>query len=362
MTERIVIFGGAGNMGNRTNNEAQKQGHETKVVDPRAEIQIDPEEAIAWATVIYFSLFPKDLLEVLEKHGQKIREDQRVLDNTTIKRRIIPVLQGLDARGVSVCSIHPLARHDLPPRGQKVVVMDVGKNSKPARLFAEDFYDTSGMIIIDHSLEEHDRRMIREQLLPHLVMRTVGRVLEKLEDSPRELWDLAPANAELFFLSTWRTLIQDPKISANIIQNYLEDEDGRKIVHLLISSLQEITQAPDEEKLAAMLKQTFDALNKDNMASEMTESTTIILERMANLRIQSIRVLGPIDQPGVLHQITGVFAQNGINLTAADSHTPDGGVKFMFGQDRGTPQAAIDQTIINLREQGFQVVKVQKRK
>src|SRR3990172_6008539 len=274
MTERIVIFGGAGNMGNRTNNEAQKQGHETKVVDPRAEIQIDPEEAIAWATVIYFSLFPKDLLEVLEKHGQKIRE----------------------------------------------------------------------------------------QLLPHLVMRTVGRVLEKLGDSPRELWDLAPANAELFFLSTWRTLIQDPNISANIIQNYLEDEDGRKIVHLLISSLQEITQAPDEEKLAAMLKQTFDALNKDNMASEMTESTTIILERMANLRIQSIRVLGPIDQPGVLHQITGVFAQNGINLTAADSHTPDGGVKFMFGQDRGTPQAAIDQTIINLREQGFQVVKVQKRK
>lgn len=335
---------------------AQLQGHETLVVDPKSERPHDPIEAIDWSTVVYLSLFPKDLLDVLDKYGHRINPNQIVLDNTTVKRRIIPALVKLDSRGISVCATHPLTRHNQPPRGQKVLVLEVGDNSQRARVFAEEFYRKSGMIVVNYPLESHDGMMLKEQLIPHLVMRTVGRTLEKLDVDPQEMWNLAPANSELFQLSAWRTLIQDPRISANILHSYLEDDDGREIAQAVRSSFQEIEGlARDEEQLALFLQHTVENLNRNGIAQSMEEKTTIILERGANLRIQSMTIVSKEDKTGVLHTITGILAECGINLTAIDSHVVDGGVMFMIGEDPQTTAAMSNEAKIRLVESGFSV-------
>lgn len=348
-------------MGKVVVRRAQSQGHETLIVDPKSAVQQDPTEAIAWSTVIYLSLFPRDLLEVLDKYGHRINVDQIVLENASVKRRIIPALMELDSQGISVCATHPLARYNQPSRGQKALVLEVGNNSERAKIFAEEFYRNQGMITIHYPLAKHDEMMLKEQLLPHLVMRSVGRTFEKLGVNPQEMWDLAPANAELFQSSAWRTLIQDPRISANILHSYLEDEDGQQVAKTLTSSLEEIIAASgDEERLASFFQKTFENLNTGDFAQNMEEKTTIILERAANLRIQSLTVLSKEDKPGILHTVTGIFAQCGINLTALDSHVLDIGVKFMIGEDPQTETNTLEQAKLRLRESGFEIQEIQK--
>ncbi len=355
MTERIAVFGGEGDMGRQIVTHAQRQGHETLVVDPRSQQSADPEKALGWATIVYLSLFPKVLLEVLDGHGQSISNQHLVLENTSTKRTIIPRLKELNEKGVSVCSVHPLAKHDQPPQGQKVLIMSVGQNSQKATQFAESFYDKLGMIIIHHSLEEHDSMMMPEQLPFHAVRRAELLTYKELGYPFSQLWNLAPANAELALASIARTAVQKPNISASIICNYLQTPEGKAWKKAFMASLEDIfaTAEKGQEQLAKLLAQTNQYLEEDGMDIKMNEATTIILERNANLRLQSLQVHAPEDKPGVLATIASVFAENGINLTAIDNRPPNGGVTLMIGVDRNTDQISLNQVIIRLKELGF---------
>lgn len=91
----------------------------------------------------------------------------------------------------------------------------------------------------------------------------------------------------------------------------------------------------------------------------MQERTTIILERLANLRLHSITVFSPEDVSGVLHRWSQVFAKHDINLTGVDSHDPGEGMKFMIGEEGTDDQIAA--TIIELEELGFQILQVKSR-
>jgi len=351
-------------MGRRTEAEARKQGHQIQIVDPRAEIQVDPEEAIAWATVLYFSLFAKDLIPVLDQYGRSIRLDQIVLENTSTKNPIINTLKGLDEMGISVCSVHPFAKHDQPPGGQKVVILPIGTNFNKAQIFAQEFYGNMGMIIIRHSIEDHDALMVPEQLPWHTANRAHLLTFIRLGYRFSQLWNLAPANTELGLASTARTGIQNPTISATIIFNYLKTAEGQAWKATYPRSLEEIFKAAEkgEETLAALLAQTNEYLKEDGMDQQMNEATTIILESNANLRLHSLTVHSLDNKPGVLAAIATIFAENGINLNAVGNRPPDGGVDIRFGIDKGTDEASINQAVIALRELGFEVIERHKEK
>ena len=120
----------------------------------------------------------------------------------------------------------------------------------------------------------------------------------------------------------------------------------------------------DEEKsqleLTELLDQEFPALQALPIAKEMQERTTIILERLANLRLHSITIFSKEDIPGVLHRFSGVFAKLKINMTAVDSHEPEeGGMKFMVGEE-GTEEE-IAEAIVELEEAGFSVLEVKSK-
>ncbi len=197
LVERIAVFGGEGNMGRTVVREAISAGHQVRVVDPRAKEQVDPENAIRWSTVVYLSLFPNDIRDVLDRYSRKMVNGQMVIENASVKTPLIPILKELDKQGISICSTHPLAKHDQPLRGVKALVMDVGLNSPRARSFVENFYRGSGMIVINHQLDEHDNVMAPEQGFPHILWRTVDKTIADKGYRPEDLWKLAPANAEL---------------------------------------------------------------------------------------------------------------------------------------------------------------------
>lgn len=363
MTERILVIGGKGDMGKLVVRKSQELGHQTQILDPRSETQPDPNIAIGWATVIYCSLFPEDFQEFIDQHGEKITPDQKLIEGASTKREIMPLLEKIDKQGVSTCSVHHLAKHDQPIRGVKVLIMPVGDNSADAEAFAKQFYNDLGMTTVNFALKDHDRIMAPNQLEPHLSGWVHARTLQKLGFPFGELWGLAPANTELFLASIARTSLQKPRISSTIIRNHLRTPEGRAIVEGLLQSIQEIVNAANEEdeaKLTEMLTETSWWIENDTTGREMNERTTVILERLANLRLQSLSVISPKDEPGVLRAVTGIFTEteNDINLTAVDSHVLDGGVKFMIGVDLDTDEQKIEDAISNLRELGFTVEEI----
>lgn len=362
MNERVAIIGGEGNMGKAILFQAKQQGHETMVVDPRAPNSPSPEEALAWASVVYFSVFPAQLAEIAVSQRQNFKPGQIVAENCSVKGGIIPILEALDEDGVSTISTHPLAKHDQPPQGVKVLVMDVGKNSPKAREFVTEFHRNSGMIVINHELSRHDEVMGPEQGFPHLINRTAASVVSELGLDTQELWNLAPANAELFWMANWRSWMQDPKVAASIVSNFVRTPIGLMMIEAFRDELDSIIEtAKDEEALARSFQETFQRLNQNGMKEEMNKTTTIVLERIANLRMGSIVVIAANDEPGVLHRIIGIFLESGINLTAVDSHLVQGdGVQFMIGEDPNSSEAALLQAKGRLVKQGFGVEQIKR--
>ena len=364
MSERIAIFGEKGRWGSVLAERSRKLGHEIRGIDPRAEIQEDPREAIRWATVLAFAVFPHVLNEIIEELEEEITEDKIVFDIAGKKNSIIPNLRKLDAKGVSVCSTHPLVNEKQPLKGQKILIMAVGQSSQKALDFSTDFFSSLGMIPINLDLNRHDEDMDPEQGLPHTNLRSIEFAVAREKLDPITLWEMAPANAELFWLSNWRTWNQPPEISAQAIDSFLRTDRGKRMTknqQEFTTKMQEIVENNDSETSQQLLTQLFQeefaSLKNHPVSQEIQEKTTIILERLANLRLHSITIFSPEDRPGVLHEITGIFARNAINLTAVDSHEPNGGgITFMFGEEGDREQ--VTQALVQLEENGFKVLEV----
>lgn len=368
MAERIAIYGGAGRWGRRIDRGAKRLGHETLVVDPAAETKVDPKQAAGWATVLVLAVFPKVANQLIEELEDEITLEKKMFDICGRKSEIIPQLRRLNERKVSTVSTHPLTNEKQPLRGQKVLIMPVGDESGEATNFVVDFFSAQRMIPVFHELDRHDEDMAPEQGFPHSLQRAIGHAVIQDGLDLDTLWRMAPANAELFWLSGFRGWNQPSKISAQAIDSFLRTSRGIQMLRNVQARIDEMIAIVEKDKneersqqeLTDLFDKEFPELQRRPISKEMQERTTIILERLANLRLHSISVYSKEDVPGVLHRLSGAFAQFNINLTAVDSHElEEGGMKFMIGED--STEDEIAQVVTKLEESGFLVLEVKSK-
>lgn len=340
MTERldqVAVFGGEGNMGKVTVELFQNLGYRAICPDPKNPDSPKASEAIQSSKIVFFSVLPIEEIDGIIKEAEGLfKPEHIVLDNATIKKPLIEAYRRLEARGVSICSTHPLCKHDQPLHGQKALILDVGINAQRATELAERLYRNAGMVTIPLSFENHDQAMTIVQFVPHLVMRSIGRVLEKSGVDMKTLREIAPANFQLFNLSMWRTLVQDPRISATIIAGLLRDEEGQSLAEKIEKAIQDVIAVKNEQELASLFQETFLRLNQGNLGETMNEVTTTVLERLANLQVRSITIETRKDEPGLLRRILLPFEEQGVSLTAIDSHKRKDGIRFEMGIDETT--------------------------
>ncbi|MBI3282579.1 prephenate dehydrogenase/arogenate dehydrogenase family protein [Candidatus Curtissbacteria bacterium] len=353
-TNRVAVFGGEGNMGRVTVELFRDLGYRAICPDPKDPDSPDASEAIRSSKIVFFSVLPiEEIGKIIDETEAVFEAGHIVLDNASVKRPLVEAYRRLEAVGVSICSTHPLCKHDQPLHGQKALILEVGSNSQKAVEIAERLYRNAGMITIPLSFEDHDRAMTVVQLVPHLVMRSVGRALEKSGVDMRALREIAPANFQLFNLSMWRTLVQDPRISATIIANLLGNDVGRGLAQEIEAAIRDVVISNDEQELTRAFGETYSRLNRDDLGMTMNEITTTVLERLANIQIKSVTIEAREDRPGLLREILLPFEEQGVNLTAIDSHQRRGGVKFVIGIDEKTYSAEVLARIItSLRELG----------
>ena len=281
---RVAVFGGEGNMGRLTIKLFRRLGYKVFSVDPKNPKSLHASRAIKQAQIIFFSVAPTNQIKKIINENLKLFKNHLVLDNATVKQPLTEVYKTLDTKGVSICSVNPLCKHDQPLLGQKVIILEFGKNTKKARVLAKSLYKNAGMITMPLAFKDHDQIMLFIQFIPHLIMRAVGRVFEKNNIDMNVIEGIASANFQLFNLSLWRTLVQDPRISSTIIHSLAKQSKGKELMKEIILAIEELIEQRDEEKLAVLLKKSYLKLNKDNIGRTMNKITTNILEQLAKQR------------------------------------------------------------------------------
>lgn len=367
MTERfqenqVAVIGGEGNMGKVTVELFQSLGYQAISSDTKNPESPNISDAISSSKIVFFSVLPVEAISRIVTETEDVfTPDHIVLDNASVKRPLIDAYKKLEAKGVSICSTHPLCKHDQPLHGQKALILNVGSNSQQAAEIAKRLYGNAGMVTIPLSFEDHDRTMTVVQLVPHLVMRSIGTALERSGVDMQKLREIAPANFQLFNLSMWRTLVQDPRISATLISNLANSEEGQLLAERIKSAIAQTLATKAQDELVSIFEQAYTGLNHDGIGKTMNDVTTIVLERLANLDVKSMIIEVKGDRSGLLREILLPFEEQGISLTAIDSHKSKGGIKFELGIDEttSTPES-IMATVAALQKIGCFVTAISK--
>lgn len=357
---QVAVIGGEGNMGKVTVELFQSLGYQAISSDTKNPESPSIPDAISGSKIVFFSVLPVEEIERIVAEAEDVFTPEHiVMDNASVKKPLVDAFRKLEAKGVSICSTHPLCKHDQPLHGQKALILDVGSNSQQAVEIAERLYRNAGMVTIPLSFEDHDRTMTVVQLVPHLVMRSIGTALEKSGVDMQKLREIAPANFQLFNLSLWRTLVQDPRISATIVSNLARSEEGQLLAERIELAIAETLATKGQDELASIFEQAYSGLNQGGIGQTMNEATTTVLERLANLEVKSMIVEAKGDRAGLLRDILLPFEEQGISLTAIDSHKLKDGIKFELGIDEttSTPES-IMATVAALQKTGCSVTHI----
>lgn len=317
-------------------------------VDPRLGAQsADPKRAIAESDTVLFAVTPDEQINAIaSEHGEAFHPDQVCIECSTTKRQIAETLHGFDRRGMSVCSIHPGARADLPARGQNMLIMPVGTNGEAAQAQARELAALLQMNPIEFiTLAQHARAMAVTQTLDHALQRgkihALAATLKHFGLTFAQAETMAFANTRIGALGTGRVAIQAPSVSAKIIRESQASDDTRIVLDALIAALTRMRDG-DATALVTMFQADMDALDKDGSWREkMLGRTRSVLEQMANLDIRGMGIYSPENKPGTLEKIAGVLSKNGINITAITSHNLEPeegrtGVVFLMGIDENS--------------------------
>lgn len=352
----VAVIGGLGRMGVVTRRIFEEAGYTSVVSDIKDPKTLPVREAIRQSGVVFFSVLPIENIEDIIRSTLDIfDETHRVLDNASWKGLLQQGYAMLDQRGVSICSTHPLCKEDQPLFGQNVLIAPFGQNPQEAMLLAEQVYQRAGMVLRRIDFDQHDSTMLYNQLLPHLVNRAVGRALVRSGVDIEALLAISTANSQLFSLANWRTLGQPSEISAMLILNSLQTPEGQKVIQVLIDSVDTIgQQSTQPKKLAETFSKDTTSLDPTGETrTKMNEASIIILEHLANLAKRSFIVeTHEKDRPGLLHELTGVIADNRINLNTALSQRIEGGFRFHLGIESGELTLKV---IEQLEKMGYQV-------
>ena len=170
---RVLVIGGAGKMGRWMTRFLQAQGFSAEIADPAADTVPGVPHRVDWRE----SPLDHDLVVVaaplratnailLELAGR--RPPGVVFDIGSLKSPLRPGLRALAVAGVRVASIHPMFGPDTDLlSGRHVIVVDAG--SPEATAAARECFSSTMAILVDMTLEDHDRLIAFVLGLSHAV-------------------------------------------------------------------------------------------------------------------------------------------------------------------------------------------------
>lgn len=335
--ETVAIIGSEGDWGRRADKLYEQAGFQNRigsdVKNPDSPLAID---AINAARIIQFDVAPEEIPQIIKAAGLAAFIGKKVIDHAGEKDGLIDPYTAMDRVGVSICSTHPNCLATQPLDSQKIMIMRVGQNWQPATKVALEVHESAGMIPVYLKIDDHDIYMDFNQYLTHLFNRTQAEARTRLAEAYGVdldiLDEISTANWALTDLAMWRTAVQKPQTSAQIVRLKPDNPRRREFAQMAVRIMSEIAQTIDQTELENRFAETVDKLDPTGeKRQEKLKETTTILEELATLAAESITVRISRDEAGALIAVLTPFADLGINIGAIRSHRTNGAIEFQLG-------------------------------
>lgn len=278
----VAIIGGEGAMGALTAHLFEKMGTSVVLCDIRNSNLPSAREAVQMSQIIFFSTPAQEIPKILAQIDDLITQDHVIIDNASIKEPFARKFLELAQRGVSICSTHPMTSPQTL-NGEKVLIMQVGQNSKKAREVARTLFLTAGMLPVEIPFLEHDKTLAIAQGWAHICSWAEAIAMDQMGISIDELLKLATPNSKLKLASTARTLIQSPDLSLTIVARAVQTQEGRQFLESFIRTLQMLMDQTNSQNLALTFSETKEHLDKNGAITKIGQMTPPLIDILKDL-------------------------------------------------------------------------------
>jgi prephenate dehydrogenase len=269
---KVAIIGGAGRMGKWLVNYFKKSGYDVTISDTRREeaetvaestgarLALNNVEAVKDAELIVLST-PIDVTpKVLEEISSKIKKSATIVEISSLKSQVFPVLEKVAAQGVRTISIHPLFGPGVTETaGEKIALVPVSDPSSEFKA-AKTLFPNVELVVVD--VEEHDKAMAAALSLPHFLNIVFASVIG--QEDLNVLKKLGGTTFALQLILSEGVMSEDPSLYASI---QMDNKFSAQILEKFISNAETLKQHVKEGNLKAFTQfyaDTQTSLTKDS--------------------------------------------------------------------------------------------------
>lgn len=277
----IGIIGGTGILGTIFKKFFEEQGYEVLISGRSTELT--SEEMTKKSDVIIFCVPIDATIEVIKSIVPQVREDQLIMDFTSIKS--FPIEEMLKSKA-SVIGLHPMFGKVESVKGKTIVVV-------PARPgdwqeWVVDLFKKGQMNVKIATADKHDKIMSVLQGLVHFnyisLSHTLKEESEKLGLDINELLDYGGVIYKLRLGTMARILQQDPELYADISMYNKETKKRIEENVKQAEKLKEIINSDNKEEFVKYFNEGAD-FYKD-FGEEALNDSVFLIEQLSKLKLE----------------------------------------------------------------------------
>ena len=275
-------------------------------------------QVVAGSKVVIFSVPIEDTPAVIRSVLSGVREDQLLMDVTSIKR---PAVEAMLESGAQVVGFHPMFRPEVSFDGQTVVVC-------PARLIVPHWKTwivnvlaATGSNIKWSTASEHDGYMEVVQVIPHLANLASAALIVESGVSVEESLAFTSPFYRILLSLMGRLVSQNSGLYAAIV---MENPGTLAMLERRIEIEQRLVQMIREkdytsfEQLFTRVREHFGQKVVAG-ANELFARILGVLSTLHGKNSVTLEFAEAQSRPGLLEHILGVFSRRKINLTGINS-------------------------------------------
>lgn len=274
--------------------------------------------------VVIFSVPIRSTPEVIRSVLSYIREDQLLMDVTSVKQ---PAVRAMFESVAQVVGLHPMFRPEVSFDGQTTVVCPARFTAPHWKTWVVNMLAATGSKIKWSTPPEHDKYMTKVQGMPHLGNLANAVLMAEDGTSVRESLEFTSPFYRIAFSQMGRLIGQNPNMYTDII---MENPETLGMLERRIAIEQRMVKMIREkdcasfEQLFARAKDHFgpDAIRE---ADELFTRLIGVLNTLYGKNSATLEFAKANDHPGLLERILQVFGKRQINLTGINSVSLGGG-------------------------------------
>ncbi|MFC1787552.1 prephenate dehydrogenase [Halobacteriota archaeon] len=294
MCSKVLIIGGAGNMGQWFARSLKRQNYAISIADIDSHAQEVARElgigfvedvipAVGDFDIVLISVPINVTEEVIGKVAPHMRPGSLLMDVTSVKKGPMKAM-GAVPKGVETIGTHPMFGPTVSePLGQTVILVTVDGRCENWLPKIVALFENSGAHVEFLSAEEHDQMMSVVQGLTHFAYIAIGATIEALEfDLSKSRRFMSPVY-EIMVDFVGRILAQNPHLYA-MIQAF---PDVKRVHNTFITQCLELSgsaESGETEKFVRLMR---------NAASHFgdTESALRRSDKLVNAKIAELEIL-----------------------------------------------------------------------